>query len=67
MTFRDLIMEDASTMENTQSVIASGAKTHFNFQDEELLLRHDNKVLAEYIGATEQDAKAARNDVVSHA
>jgi phenylpropionate dioxygenase-like ring-hydroxylating dioxygenase large terminal subunit len=52
VTYRDLIMEDASTMENTQSVIASGAKTHFNFQDEELLLRHDNKVLAQYIGLT---------------
>jgi phenylpropionate dioxygenase-like ring-hydroxylating dioxygenase large terminal subunit len=67
VTFRDLIMEDASTMENTQSVIASGAKSHFNFQDEELLLRHDNKVLAEYIGATEQDAQVARNDVANHA
>jgi phenylpropionate dioxygenase-like ring-hydroxylating dioxygenase large terminal subunit len=50
VTYRDLIMEDASTMENTQSVIASGAKTHFNFQDEEILLRHDNKILAEYMG-----------------
>ena len=49
VTYRDVIMEDASTMENTQAVIASGAKTHFNFQDEELLLRHDNKVLADYM------------------
>lgn len=67
VTFRDLIMEDASTMENTQSVIASGAKTYFNFQDEELLLRHDNKVLAEYIGATKQGGKAGRNGVANHA
>jgi phenylpropionate dioxygenase-like ring-hydroxylating dioxygenase large terminal subunit len=67
VTFRDLIMEDASTMENTQSVIASGAKTHFNFQDEELLLRHDNKVLAEYIGATNQKREAGRNEVANHA
>jgi hypothetical protein len=67
VTFRDLIMEDASTMENTQSVIASGAKTHFNFQDEELLLRHDNKVLAEYIGAIKQGSKGGRNGVANHA
>ena len=44
------MMEDGSTMENTQSLVASGAKTHFDFQGEDILLRHDNKVLAEYIG-----------------
>jgi hypothetical protein len=60
ITYRDLIMEDASTMEQTQSVIASGAKTHFNFQDEELLLRHDNKVLAEYMGLTNGRARGRR-------
>jgi phenylpropionate dioxygenase-like ring-hydroxylating dioxygenase large terminal subunit len=58
VTYRDLIMEDGSTMERTQSVVASGAKTHFNFQDEELLLRHDNKVLAEYIGHANGRKKA---------
>jgi phenylpropionate dioxygenase-like ring-hydroxylating dioxygenase large terminal subunit len=66
VTFRDLIMEDASTMENTQSVIASGAKTHFNFQDEELLLRHDNKVLTEYMGLTNGHAKARRGARGNH-
>ena len=50
VTMRDLIMEDASTMEKTQTVVASGAKTHFMLQDQELLLRHDNKILGEYIG-----------------
>jgi phenylpropionate dioxygenase-like ring-hydroxylating dioxygenase large terminal subunit len=67
VTYRDLIMEDASTMEHTQSVIASGAKTHFNFQDQELLLRHDNKVLTEYIGAPHGSAKARRNGKANHA
>jgi len=61
VTYRDLIMEDASTMENTQSVIASGAKTHFNFQDQELLLRHDNKVLADYIAGANGRGKNRRN------
>jgi hypothetical protein len=59
-------MEDASTMENTQSVIASGAKTHFNFQDEELLLRHDNKVLAEYIALGNGRAAVQRSGAGDH-
>ena len=60
VTFRDVMMEDGSTMEQTQSVVASGAKTHFNFQDEEILLRHDNKVLAEYVGRTESRPTSRR-------
>lgn len=47
--FRDTIMEDGSTLEQTQTVLASGAKKHFVFQDEELLLRHDNKVLQDFV------------------
>jgi phenylpropionate dioxygenase-like ring-hydroxylating dioxygenase large terminal subunit len=66
VTYRDVIMEDASTMEHTQSVIASGAKTHFNFQDEELLLRHDNKVLAEYMGLTNGRAQVRRGRGGNH-
>jgi len=38
---------------------ASGAKTHFNFQDEELLLRHDKKVLADYIGFRQRPHESA--------
>jgi phenylpropionate dioxygenase-like ring-hydroxylating dioxygenase large terminal subunit len=66
IVYRDLIMEDASTMENTQTVIASGAKTHFNFQDEELLLRHDNKVLAEYMDLPGGRARVRRNGRENH-
>jgi carnitine monooxygenase subunit len=66
VTYRDLIMEDASTMENTQSVIASGAKTHFNFQDEEILLRHDNKILAEYMGVGNGRATVQRSGRANH-
>jgi phenylpropionate dioxygenase-like ring-hydroxylating dioxygenase large terminal subunit len=66
VTFRDVMMEDGSTMENTQSVVASGAKSHFNFQDEEILLRHDNKVLAEYIGPTKQGGKVRRKNGANH-
>ncbi len=49
IVFRDTIMEDGSTLEQTQTVLASGAKKHFIFQDEELLLRHDNQVLQQFI------------------
>jgi phenylpropionate dioxygenase-like ring-hydroxylating dioxygenase large terminal subunit len=66
VTFRDVMMEDGSTMEHTQSVIGSGAKTHFNFQDEEILLRHDNKVLADYIGPVIRQ-KTRRRSGVAHA
>lgn len=67
ITYRDLIMEDASTMERTQAVVASGAKTHFNFQDQELLLRHDNKVLAEYIGRSNGRAMDDLRKAANHA
>ena len=36
---RDSILEDTKTVEFTQSVLSSGAKTHFNFSDQEVLAR----------------------------
>jgi hypothetical protein len=48
--FRDVLMEDASTLEQTQLVLASGAKTHFVLQDQEILIRHDQKVHEDYVG-----------------
>jgi len=48
--FRDIIMEDSSTLEQTQKVLASGAKTHFVLQDQEILIRHDQKVHEDYVG-----------------
>lgn len=48
--FRDVIMEDCSTVEQTQSVLASGAKTSFVLQDQELFIRHDHKVHEDYVG-----------------
>ena len=49
--FRDVFLEDVSTLEQTQEVLASGAKTHFHFQDNEILLRHAYKTLEGYVGA----------------
>lgn len=48
--FRDVLMEDANTLENTQQVLASGAKTHFILQDQEILVRHDQKVHEDHVG-----------------
>jgi phenylpropionate dioxygenase-like ring-hydroxylating dioxygenase large terminal subunit len=36
---RDSILEDSRTVEYTQSVLSSGAKTHFHFSDQEALAR----------------------------
>ena len=40
---------DGSIHEAIQSTLASRAKTHFNFQDEEIMLRHGHKVVADHI------------------
>jgi phenylpropionate dioxygenase-like ring-hydroxylating dioxygenase large terminal subunit len=48
---RDIWLEDFSTLENTQQVLGSGAKSHFILQDEEILLRHFYKILDERVNA----------------
>jgi phenylpropionate dioxygenase-like ring-hydroxylating dioxygenase large terminal subunit len=48
---RDALLEDGSTLENTQAVLASGAKTHFILQDQEILVRHFHKVVQGFAGA----------------
>jgi len=55
-TLRDPLLEDGSTHENTQSTLASGAKTHFLLQDEEITIRHGHKVVADYVGSYRQRA-----------
>jgi phenylpropionate dioxygenase-like ring-hydroxylating dioxygenase large terminal subunit len=47
---RDVLLEDGSTLEQTQSVLASGAKTHFHLQDDEIAVRHFHKVVQDYVG-----------------
>jgi hypothetical protein len=37
-------MEDGSTLERTQTMLASGAKQYLALQDQELLIRHHHKV-----------------------
>jgi phenylpropionate dioxygenase-like ring-hydroxylating dioxygenase large terminal subunit len=46
----DVSLEDLSTLENTQSVLASGAITHMLLSDQEIGPRHNYKVVADYVG-----------------
>ena len=42
-------LEDTGTMENTQQVLASGAKTHYLLGEQEVLIRHFYQVLNGYL------------------
>lgn len=46
---RDTLMEDGSILEDVQSTLASGAKTHFIPQDQEILIRHFHKVCDDFV------------------
>jgi phenylpropionate dioxygenase-like ring-hydroxylating dioxygenase large terminal subunit len=45
---RDAWLEDGSTLEASQVGIASGVINHFILQDQELMIRHFNRLLNEY-------------------
>ena len=49
VVFRDVIMEDGRTLEETQSMLSSGAKNEFYLHDEELLVRHSHHVVQQMI------------------
>jgi phenylpropionate dioxygenase-like ring-hydroxylating dioxygenase large terminal subunit len=44
VSFRDTLLEDGSTLEKTQAMLASGAKQEIVLQDEELFIRHHHHV-----------------------
>lgn len=46
---RNAWLEDTATMEDTQDALESGAKTHMNLQDDEVLIRHGYHVLEKYL------------------
>jgi glycine betaine catabolism A len=46
---RDINMEDGSTLERTQAMLASGAKREIILQDQELLIRHHHKVAESFL------------------
>ena len=49
ITTRDVLLEDASVLERLQKVMASGAKAEINLQDEEIAIRHFNKVVEDHV------------------
>ncbi|GAA2737415.1 aromatic ring-hydroxylating dioxygenase subunit alpha [Actinocorallia aurantiaca] len=49
VTFKEYALQDANTLEATQTMIASKAVTEFPLCDQELLLRHLHKVVGDYV------------------
>jgi len=50
----DIILEDASPCEGMQAMLNSRAVKEFHLNDEEILVRHLHKVVADYVAAGEQ-------------
>ena len=46
---RDILMEDVSVVEGTQQGMASGGKTLINLHEQEIMVRHDHKVIGEVL------------------
>jgi len=59
VTFKEYALQDANTLEATQSMLASRVVTEFPLNDQELLLRHLHKVVADHVKEY-RDAAAAR-------
>ena len=49
VAFKEVAMQDANTLEATQAMLASGAKRSFPLCDQEVLLRHFHRVVADYV------------------
>ena len=47
---RDTWLEDLSTLENIQAAISSRSPQQFVLQDQEILVRHSHKVIADFVG-----------------
>ena len=53
--FRDVVMEDLSTLERIQRAVDSGRIREFHYHDHELALRHQAKVVRDVVKAWEQE------------
>jgi len=60
--FRDVVLEDGRILEETQSVIGSGAKSTFMLHDEELLVRHSQDAIMRRTHGHGAHAKTSRNE-----
>jgi phenylpropionate dioxygenase-like ring-hydroxylating dioxygenase large terminal subunit len=59
--FRDVILEDGRTFEETQSVLSSGAKKEFYLHDEEILVRHSHHVVNQMLNVRPVTAVSPAN------
>lgn len=56
--YRDVVMEDLSTLERIQRAVDTGQIQHFHFHDHELALRHQAKVVKDVVTAYERERAA---------
>lgn len=54
--FRDVVMEDLSTLERIQRAVDSGQITEFHYHDHELALRHQAKAVKDTVEAWERES-----------
>ena len=59
MSFKEYGLQDANTLEATQTMIESGAVTEFPLCDQEVMLRHLHTTVRDYVAKHESDAGAA--------
>ncbi len=59
VALRDVLLEDLSTLEDTQSATATGAKSEMIIQDSEIMIRHQYKVVERMIQEGQDADRAA--------
>jgi hypothetical protein len=55
VTFKEYALQDANTLEATQSMLKSRAVTEFPLCDQEILLRHLHKTAWDYVNAYKKE------------
>ncbi len=56
--YRDIVMEDFSTLERIQRALDTGQIRQFHFHDHELALRHQHKVVTDALAAYDREVAA---------
>lgn len=59
--FRDVVMEDFSTLERIQRALDSGRITQFHYHDHELALRHQHKVVTDMLAAYDREQALSKD------
>ena len=54
VTFKEFALQDANTLEATQLSLETRAVDRFNLNDQEVLLRHLHKVVADWVADYER-------------